>query len=429
MFEKNQNFEQFLKDYYNVGYAGFTKYNTAIQLARMTGIPVDQEQLDKIVTVDESNWYHNAYMRNVQMQFASYSEIYKLLDKKPITNVGDSYKYASAHGLTRAGIQSGGATALFTGSETETVYGTIDKIQSPISKVTMVRDLHSMLHEKVPEVNLSKTDWAFMTKETAPAGLWDYVDQFLGGYEIGTNIDGVDEPATTRIECIDRMISSRAESGLTDHVDTATDGDIFWDSVGTGTAKIDRSDATNYSWADANVTLPSVAGTSENFSIIEELDDIMKDIKRYSKRKRYVLLTTGSTFNKIKEEESGALNYEGEKMNVAMTVNGLSTGIGKDLGMPVRSIWLSNVQVPMFVSEALPLENSVYTTDTSGHVYLIDLDHMYIRVDLPVTYLETGFGVEMLHQDYARSRAMLFTVANLVCDKFACHGALKWITA
>lgn len=426
MFEKDQTFDMFLKDYYGIGYNNFMKVRSAQRVAGLEETILGDEEIRKIVTADESNWYHNAYMRNVQMQFPFYSDIYKVLDKRPLASVGDSYKYAEAHGLTEAGIQPGGATALFTGSETETTLSTIEKILSPITKITLVRDLHSMLHERLPEANATKTDWNWMTQKTAPKELWSYIDKWLGGYEIVADEHGVDSPAGTQIECIDRMISNGVESGAANHVSAATDGDIFWNGLGTGTAKIDRS--TGDTWADCFLKLPAAAGTEENFAIVEELEDLMRQCKPYSERKRYICLTTGATYNKIIDEEGGALSYD-EDMGVKLTVNGLSTTPGKDVNMAVRSIWLSGIRVPLFTSEMLPGENTVYTTPTSGHAYLIDLDHLYIRVDLPVTYLETGFGVEMLHQDYARSRAMLFTVANLVCDKFKCHAALKWIAA
>jgi hypothetical protein len=85
----------------------------------------------------------------------------------------------------------------------------------------------------------------------------------------------------------------------------------------------------------------------------------------------------------------------------------------------------------VFTSEVLPTKNSVYgtATETAGHFYAIDLDDMFIRVDMPVTYLETGFGSEMLTVNYFQSRAMLFTVAQLICTNPKSHFAIKWIKA
>jgi hypothetical protein len=335
----------------------------------------------------------------------------------------DSFKYTSAHNLLRAGIGPGGATALF-GAQTEPSISKMEKITSPITKVTLSRDLHSMLHEKLPAVRQGGSTWAWLVRELAPNAFYDYLDMWYGGYEIAANVHGVDTPATTHNECLDRMISNGTESGAANHVSLATDGDVFWDGSGGGSAKIDRSGDT---WADAQIKLPSVAGTEEAYEILEEVDDLMVVAKKYSYNKNYIGITTGKTLNYIQDEIAPGHRYLETEVNVEMGLGGVNTRPGHTAGVPVQAIITCGVKVPIFTVESLPTLNSVYTTDTTGHLYIIDQDEIYIRSDMPTTYLETGFGVEMLHQDYARSRGMLFNVEQLVCKRFAPHMALKWI--
>jgi hypothetical protein len=415
MFENGQTFEQFLRDYYAVGPQGYLQY--------VRGTP--ESDLKKILVHTESNWYEYAYMKEVQLALSVNSEIYKLLDKKPITTVGNSFKYTSALGVDTTAIGPGGAEAIF-GTSTEPTINTIPGITSGVEKVILSRDLHSMIVEKIPEAHPGEPDWAFLKNKVAPMALWNKIDTWLGGYETASNVHGVDTAAAKNIECIDRMISNGPESGDgTTYVSHVTDGDIIWDGLGSGTAKIDRSE-TSAEWTDAQIKLGTPTA-GDAFDILSELDDLMAAAKKYSENKRYIGLTTDLTLNKIEAELDPKQRFLEKQVQVTPSIGGISTRPGVTGGFDVGALVLCGVTVPVFTSNALPTKNSKFTDATSGHFYLIDLDGMYIRVDLPATFLETGFGEEMLHQNYLRSRGMLFTVCQLVCTNFLSQAALKWI--
>lgn len=420
MFTDGQKFEDFLKEYYRVGFKGYMQYMEHAAREETGGMEFDE--FKKILTHDETNFYYNNYAAEVQYLGYWGTELFKLLDKIPIATALDSFKYTTAHNLLREGIGPGGATALF-GAQTEPSVSTIDKIVSPIHKVTVSRDLHSMIHERIDMARRGGSNWAWIRDDLVPKSFWDYMDMWLGGYEIAANVHGVDTPATTHIDCLDRMVSSKAESGVATHVSAVTDGDIFWDGSGT-TEKIDRSSATTW---DSQLTLPSAAGTNQTPQILEEVDDLMAVAKKYSEGKRYIGIGTEKVVNLIQDEISPQGRILEDVMNVAIDINGVNTRPGHDAGWPVRSITTCGINVPVFTSPMLPTLNSVYTTEAAGPFMVIDLDEIFVRVDVPATYLETGFGVEMLHQDYARSRGMLFGVYQLVCTKHAPHIKIPWI--
>jgi len=132
--------------------------------------------------------------------------------------------------------------------------------------------------------------------------------------------------------------------------------------------------------------------------------------------------------NKLEAEIDPKQRFLEKQVNVAATIGGISTRPGHEGGFDVGAIVSCGVTIPMFTTNSVPTLNSKYATGTSvGHIYLIDLDGMYIRVDIPVTYLETGFGSEMLHQNFLRSRGMLFTLSQLVCTNFLSQAKLAWI--
>jgi len=413
MFENGQSFAQFLDDYYAVGPQGY--------LAYMGRLP--DSDLKKILVHTETSWYEYAYMKEVQLALSVNSEIYKLLDKKPITATGNSFKYTSALGVDTTAIGPGGTDAIF-GTATEPSVSTIQGITSGVEKVILERDLHSMIVEKIPEAHPGEPDWDFLKNKVAPMALWNKIDTWLGGYETVSAVHGVDTPAAKNVECIDRIISGNSEASTT-YVSATTDPDIIWDGIGSGTAKVSRASA---GWSDAQIKLGTPTG-GDAFDILSELDDLMAAAKPYSLNKRYIGVTTDKTLNKIEAELDPKQRFLEKQVTIAATIGGISSRLGVTGGFDVGALVLCGVTVPVFTSNALPTKNSKFTTATSGHFYLVDLDSMYVRVDIPATFLETGFGAEMLHQNYLRSRGLLFTVCQLVCTTFKSNAALKWIKA
>jgi len=434
MFAPGQTYAQFLNDYYSIGMDGYLKFlslqSKVGRDAAFTEMGFDpSDELAKAALLSTtSNYYASAFAAECTKDFAVYTELWSLLDKKPLLAVGDSYKYLSAHGLSVIAAAPDSADALFSGV-TMPAPGKIEKILSPYSGVELERSLANMLHEQLPGSKEGDTNWEWVRNEIAPLALANTTDKWLGGRDLVATEDGVETPAGKYIQCIDRMVSTKVESGVTGNwVSVDTDGDIFWDGGLAGAAKIDRSAVT---WADAQLTLGGTptANDSTAFSILEEIDNLMPDCMRYSKNKRYIIVTTNETYAKLVDEVEPGLRTLPDQVKVKQTINGLSTYGGQEGGMDVGAVVSNGVRMPVFVSDMLPIANTIKTTDTSGHLYILDLDHIFIRVDIPITYLETGFGSEMIHQDALRSRAVLFTLQNLICDKFSCHAAIKWITA
>ncbi len=164
---------------------------------------------------------------------------------------------------------------------------------------------------------------------------------------------------------------------------------------------------------------------------MNELEDLMVAAKPYSERKRYIALMPDASAMLIGREFSSESRHVWDKESrVSINLNGVDTQPGAEYGWPIRSLILSGVTVPVFTSaSALPSDNSKYTSDGWGHIYLIDLDSMFIRVDLPVTYGETGWGLDaMIQQNVPRSRGALIGVYQLVCNNFASNAKLCYLT-
>ncbi len=426
MFEPGQSYSQFLNDYYTLGPQGYTKFlglrarvGPENVWAEMGFDPADELAKAALLSTT-ADYYANQYAAKVTMAFTVDSELYKLFDKKPMLQVGDSYKYLEAHGVSIVQAAPDSADSMFSGV-TMPAPGKVEKIRSPYNGVELERSLTNMLHEKLPTVISEGTDWAWVRDEIAPLGLTDNIDASLG-----TNHD---TPALKNIEGLDRMITSTVECTTTgDWSSVDTDGDIFWDGIGTGTEKVDGdTDA----WANSQVTLGGSATVDDStvFAILEEIDDLMALAKRHSKNKRYIAITTPSTYHKIVDEIEPGLRLLPDTVKVSQNIGGVDTYGGQDAGMDVGAIISNGITMPLFTSSAIDVVSSIKTTATSGNIYMVDLDHMYVRVDMPMTYLETGFGMDMLHQNALTSKAILFIIQNLVADKFPCHAALKWITA
>jgi len=387
-----------------------------------------------------TDYFDPAYSARVTLEaLVRSTDIYKLLPKTTYITEGDSMQYIKAED---SGLRAflGDETAMFGGDTYIPDITAIDRIW-PAVFASMWEDTRVATElSKVPGRS-SKVDLQTILDYKMSHYL-NAIDMQLAGTYLSTTVHGVDTPATSTmatVECIDRMLSNGTESGATNHVGTATDGNIFWGKTnitGTDTIVFERA-ADAAPWANAQVKLPSVAATEEAYNLLDELDDLMAVAKQYapSDQRNYIGLCSDKALNKIQNEldPKSRVMLEGN-MEVTQTLNGVSTRPGVVGGkISTQALMITGVKVPFFTSTHFSgtatsgwlWKNQKYTTGGVGNIYLVNLDNIEIRHLIPITHeVYPNFGDWILG-----NRHVIFSGMQLLCRNFASHAALKYIKA
>lgn len=212
---------------------------------------------------------------------------------------------------------------------------------------------------------------------------------------IGGNFDNY-------IESIDRICSDAAEELLLD----AGDCDIYG---------FDRSASQAEAYNDIN------AGTLRNLQL-GLLDDMISDCKKYSRGKNFIMITDEVQLNSIQALDGVKQRYaSGQSPWKISTVNGVSTRKGESIGFPVSSYVGAGIEVPIFTSKDIHAE-----AGGNGNIYLLDMDHIEVRMALPPVYMSTE-NMHFLVLDSFNYKYMYLTVAQLCADQFNVHGAIKYL--
>jgi hypothetical protein len=273
---------------------------------------------------------------------------------------------------------------------------------------------------------------------------WNNVDMMLAGVfraPTGGGVGhGVDAPATNgtyqEIESIDRMITCQAEVVAGTYLSLTTDGNIYWNNVGTpaGAGRYDRNGGTLW---DAQVTLP--VGSVTNgvaYNILDELDDLMAKAKVYAKQPyNYIALMSPKALNKIQNELDPKQRFLEGPADVTQTLGGVSTRPGVEGGkVSVSSLNICGVKVPCFESPYLMgtassgwlWMNTKHTTGGPGNIYLINMDAMEFRTLVPITY-ETWRNTDTSDAPGLGSRHILYMMGQLVARNWQSHAKLAFI--
>jgi hypothetical protein len=380
-----------------------------------------------------ADYFNPVYSAKISLEALVRSTVlYKILPKTTYMQNGDSLHYISTD-ATYLETWLGEEGALF---NKDTAIPTISDIDHIYPSVFMIGFEDTRVGREMSKFQAApKTDLDFLL-EFFNRRYADKIDQQLAGVEQSTTVHGVDTPATryskAQIESIDRMISNGTESGASTHVSASTDGDIYWNDAGSGSAAITRATAT---WADAQIKLPGTAGTEDAYNILDELDDLMAIalVHAPTSERNYIGVCSPKALNKIQDELDPKQRFLEFPMDVTQTISGVSTRPGAVGGkFSVAALAICGVQVPFFTSpylmgQASPWvwENTVYGTGGVGNIYLINTDNIEIRHLIPITYAETpNYGDWILG-----SRHAIFSAMQLLCRNFSCHAALKYIKA
>jgi len=384
-----------------------------------------------------TDYFNPVYSAKISLEALARSTVlYRVLPKTSYMDKGDSIHYIKADPDMKENYL-GEETAMFGGT---TAIPTVEDINHLWPAVFHLGFQDTRIAREMSKFQAPpKTDLAFLL-DYCNTRYADRIDRQLAGVQLSTTVHGVDTPATSTnatIECIDRMISNGTESGATDHVDTATDGDIYWGptNLPADGAVIDRSE-TSGAWANAQIKLPSVAATEEAYNILDELDDLMAAALTYAPtaERNYIGLCSPKAMNKIQDELDPKQRFLEFPMDVYQTIEGVSTRPGAVGGkFSCAALAICGVKVPFFQSPYLGgvvpgawvWENAKYATGGVGNIYLVNIDNIEIRHLIPITYTETPNYADWI----LGSRHSIFSAMQLLCRNFSCHAALKYIAA
>ena len=386
-----------------------------------------------------TTWFDPVYLGKVTLESLTRSrKFYGAIPKTTYAQEGDSYQTIAADVTDNFGpmLENGalyGTTSVPQLTDVDFVYPAIFHIDWSNTEVAaaMSQIQRSRTTPTLQEIRDYMTDL-----------FWDKVDQQL----IGTYLDpagtttghGVDTPATVDLgggvsvatfESIDRWISGAAESGGTNYVSAATDGDIFLNASGTGTAKFDRS-ANGF---DCNLRLPTTESIAagEVYNICDELDDLMTKCLAYNNddTPNYVAYMSPKVYNKIKAENDPKALIT-DYQDAAQTINGITSTPGVIGGkVQLSALRLSDITVPIVTDKYFMgtgasnwvWKTSKHTIGGPGHVFLVNQNAAEFRILIPFSYraVQAENALETKHT--------LYMAGQLIFKNAKSHGALKYI--
>lgn len=428
--ENKQTFKEFLfgKDgYYNNLHIPFDPSINALMAAQKATTPLTYS--------DSTTWFDPQYLGNLMLDGLTRStKAFRVLRKTNYQTEGDSYQTITTDSHEGLGniLESG---SLFSAYTNPAIVDT-DMIYPAVLKYSWVNTEVAAAMSQIQ--GQRRTPTLEQIRQYVSAKFLDAIDQQLCGVYASATVHGVDTPATdsgiAQFECFDRIVTNVSEC-TTDHVSAVTDGDIFWNSTGDTTPKFDRNNGEGGGDAQAQVVLPSVAGTEEHYNICDELDDLAADCMRYLNSEDgdpdYVVFMSPKAYNKVKaENDPKALitNWSGARQ----TVNGVTSTPGAVGGkMPLSALQLSDVVMPIVTLPYLNgteasnnlWKNSKYTTGGVGNIYLWNQRAAEFRTLIPITYRSVPA------EDSLQTKHTLYMAGQLIAKNWKSFGALKYIAS
>lgn len=363
-------------------------------IARTLDTQLDLKKADDPYLTSKVNYFNPIYGRTVTNWLNMEADVWKLLRKTTYQALGGSVRVIT----TEADNFRGQLEAAVSLGETD--IPTLAKVNFTDPAV-MYNYWDASLLAKL------KHNWEDTPGQSAEDFFKDY---FAMQHPLNLNAKLCTETGTLAagggnfdnyIESIDRVCSDAAEELLLD----AGDCDIHG---------FDRSANEAEAYNDIN------GGALRNLTL-DLLDDMVADCKKYSERRNFIFLTDEVQLNKIESLEDVKRRYADTDKWKIDAVNGVNTRRGEVAGFAVSEYIAAGIPIPIFTSQHVHNE-----AGGNGNIYLLDMDHIEIRVALPTVYISTEQGHFPL-LDSMFFKYMYLTVAQLIADKYSCHGAVKYL--
>jgi len=216
-------------------------------------------------------------------------------------------------------------------------------------------------------------------------------------------LTSVDTTADLNIESLDRVISSSAEEAYVD----AGDGDIYG---------IDRGTGSTY---DAQVDTTSASRVLS----LDMIDDVLAAAQPYSSGvNNHIGIIHPLVLNMIQDLTSSRQRYSEGAGDYKLTVNGISTRQGHEIGFQVATYTGGGLgPIPLIPDNNVAIAG---TCASKGSAYFYDNEHLELRTALPQSFYETSES-DFAILAKAQKRYMILYAAELIADRFNCHAGVK----
>jgi hypothetical protein len=136
----------------------------------------------------------------------------------------------------------------------------------------------------------------------------------------------------------------------------------------------------------------------------------------YSGVNNKVWITGWDTWAEVAKIYEGSNRYQDNGTKVRISMNGVQQyPVGSEVGMLANTLY----GIPIFLTDDT-------VQDTISRLYLLDFDHLKLKVGIPIMNEEAGFstGTSIL-LDRLGDRGLYYCAMELWADRFNCHGKIR----
>ena len=379
------------EDYVNAYYRG------GLDISARYGIKKNDELRTDGTGTSDAAYFNTMYGASVFNQLNTKSEVFKLFRKEGWTQSGWRVMTARTASASNIGIAEGAAFGTGDVPDLELVEADIKEIVSPYTVTTKA----AILAEADDGV---KGLAAFLRAQAAEAHSY-HIDAML-------TTDYAAAPAGVNFETLTRVASNFAQVSAVGDV-AAADVDIY--NLGT------RGDGAT--WSDAYV---DDNGTTNRVLTLDLLDKaIQSAIENGASYDNLILLMGHQQLTELKQLITAGSSNATWRMALEAQAPKGTNGVTSEPGMNLDGRMGYYDSIPIYASQhmATAMSNQSGGTGTAmGPVLLLDMEHLYMKIAAPTTFLaqEDLANVQALKRNYA-----FMTAGELICTKFASQGLIR----